>query len=513
MKIFEVEQLAEADKVTLEKQGITSEELMERAAGQVFEEIHSRLQGAKLPIKIFCGTGNNGGDGLVIARRLIEKDYNVSVFVVNYTDKRSDDFMANSRKLKEVTTNWPGVINKEEDFPRLSPRDFVIDAIFGIGLNRPLEGLVADVVRHINKRAEFVLAVDMPSGLFADKIPDEEDAVIRANFTLSFQAPKLVFFLPEAAEYVGDMQVLDIGLDKEFLADTEVSTYLVNKEEVLMRYKPRRSFSHKGDYGHCLVAGGSYGKIGSISLTGTAALRTGAGLVTFYAPRCGYEILQTVLPEAMVITDEGEKELRNISFDIEPDVICFGMGAGASENTLKACEQLLKDTEKPMVIDADGLNMLAKNRELLKILPENSVLTPHPGELKRLMGDWKDDFDKLEKAKSFSKEYKVILVIKGAHTITVAGDTLYVNNTGNPGMATAGSGDSLSGVIAGMISQGYDPEDAAVIGVYIHGRAGDIAAEELGYQGLIAGDINQNIGVAFLDLFKNNIGKVVINKD
>lgn len=507
MKIFDVEQLAEADKVTIERQGITSEELMERAAGRVFEEIHARLQGAQLPIKIFCGIGNNGGDGLVIARMLLEQGYNVTVYVVNYSDKRSDDFLSNYNKLKETSRNWPVIIREKDDFPALSPRDFVIDAIFGIGLNRPLEGLVADIVRHINDSAEFVLSVDMPSGLYSDKIPDKDEAVIHASYTLSFQSPKLVFFLPQAAKYVGDMQVLDIGLDKEFLSETAVNKYLVDRQEVMIRYRPRKTFSHKGNFGHSLIIGGSYGKIGSISLTGTAALRTGAGLVTFYAPSCGYEILQTVLPEAMVITDEGDKKLTNIAFDLEPDVICFGMGAGTSEETIKAYEQLLKRTSNPMVIDADGLNMLAKEKRLIKEVPSKSVLTPHPGELKRLIGEWQDDFDKLNKAKEFSKQHDLILVIKGAFTITVSGDNLFVNNSGNPGMATAGSGDSLSGVITAMISQGYDPETAAVFGVYIHGRAGDLAAEEQGYQGLIASDICKNIGPAFLDLFKKNIGE------
>lgn len=504
MKIFDVQQLAEADKVTIEKQDITSEQLMERAATQVFNEIHKRLQNDEVAIKIFCGIGNNGGDGLVIGRLLVEEGYNVTVYVVNYTNKRSPDFLANYDKFKQTNKMWPTLLKSEEDFPDLFSRDFVIDAIFGIGLNRPAEGWVAGLIEHINKSGAFVLAVDMPSGLFSDKIPTGEDAVIKANFTLSFQAPKLVFFLPQAAGYVGDMQVLDIGLDREFLSNASAVAQLINKKEALVLYKPRESFSHKGTYGHGLVIGGSYGKIGSISLSATAALRTGAGMVSIYAPACGYNILQTVLPEAMVITDSGEKELENIDFDLEPSVICFGMGAGTSENTLKTYERLLKTVKKPMVIDADGLNMLSKKKELLRLLPENSVLTPHPKELERLIGEWIDDFDKLEKAKKFSSDYGVILVLKDAHTITVSGNNLYVNNTGNPGMATAGAGDVLAGVVTGLISQGYEPLIAAVFGVYLHGKAGDIAAGKLSYEGTVAGDIVQNIGAAFLDLFKND---------
>jgi len=502
MKIFDVQQLAEADKVTIKKQGITSEMLMERAANLVYNEIHSRLQGAQLPIKIFCGIGNNGGDGLVVGRLLLEQNYNVTIYVVNYSNARSKDFLANYNKIKDISTTWPTLINGREDFPELSDEDFIIDAIFGIGLNRPLEDWVAQLVKHINKSRAFVVSIDMPSGLFADKTPSKKDAVIKAKFTLTFQAPKLVFFLPQVAEYLGDLQVLDIGLDREYLDKTSVKALLIDKQEAITFYIPRENFSHKGNYGHSLIIGGSYGKIGSISLTAIAALRSGAGLVTIYAPKCGYQILQTVLPEAMVLTDKHENELSKIEFEIKPDVICFGMGAGTSKITTIAFKELLEKTKDPMVIDADGLNILSKEKELLKQVPENSVLTPHPKELERLVGKWKDDFEKLEKARIFSKKYKLVLVIKGAHTITVSGDKLFVNNTGNPGMATAGSGDVLSGVITALISQGYEPAIAAVFGVYLHGRAGDISAEKLSYQGMISSDIAKNIGAAFLDLFK-----------
>ena len=505
MKIFDVKQFAEADKVTIEKEGITSEILMERAATLVFNEIHSRLQGAKISIKIFCGIGNNGGDGLVIGRLLIENGYNVTIYVVNYSNKRSEDFLANYEKIKEVASSWPILLTKKDNLPNLKKTDFIIDAIFGIGLNRSLDEWVGKLVKHINSSEAFILSVDMPSGLFSEKIPSENDAVIKANFTLSFQAPKLIFFLPQTPDFVGDLQILDIGLDWNFLHKAPAKARLIDKNEAIGLYIPRKKNSHKGDYGHSLIIGGSYGKIGSIALTGIAALRTGAGLVTFFSPKCGYQILQTVLPEAMVITDIDENELRNIKFDIEPDVICFGMGAGTSSVSLNAFKQLLQRTSNPMVIDADGLNMLSKEKELLKSVPKNSVLTPHPKELERLIGKWEDDFEKLEKAKKFTKKHKVILVIKGAFTFTISGDEMYINNTGNPGMATAGSGDVLSGVITGLISQKYHPLNAAVFGVYLHGRAGDILADEKSYQGMISGDIATNIGRAFLDLFKNDL--------
>ncbi|TBW29105.1 NAD(P)H-hydrate dehydratase [Gramella sp. KN1008] len=502
MKILSAEQLSEADKISIEKQKITSEELMERAATLVFDEIHKRLQGAPIPVKVFCGIGNNGGDGLVVARHLIQHGYEVTVFIVNYSDKRSDDFLANYEKLKKVSNDWPSLIKGEPDFPTLEPGDFVIDAIFGIGLNRPIEGWMADLVKLINQSQAFTLSVDMPSGLFSDKVPGEEDAVIEADYTLSFQAPKIVFFLPETMDYVGDLQIMDIGLDREFLADIPSKTFLINKDMVLPLYKQRRKNSHKGDYGHALIAGGSYGKIGSVLLTATAALKTGTGLCTVYIPKCGYEIVQTGLPEAMVLTDTENNLLSSYPEDFKADVICFGMGVGTAEKSVKALKSFLKASTSPMLIDADGLNILSKNIELLSLLPENSILTPHPGELKRLVGEWKDDFHKLELVKDFSKEHGVIVVLKGAHTFTINRDEIFINNSGNPGMATAGSGDVLSGIITSLIGQAYDPLVAAVLGVFIHGLSGDISAEKSGYESVLAGDIARNTGKAFQELLK-----------
>lgn len=504
MKIFNVKHLAEADKITIKKEGIASVELMERASTLVFKEIHKRLGNAQIPIKIFCGIGNNGGDGLVVGRLLLEEGYNVTIYVVNFTKERSGDFLINYNRLKENGFSWPVLLKSEDDFPELSPGDFIIDAIFGIGLNRPAEGWVANLIRYINNSNAFILSIDMPSGLFSTKIPAPQDAVIKANYTLTFQSPKLVFYLPKTAEFVGDMQVLDIGLDRDYLQSAPAQAFLVDKEEAVKLYIPRKTFSHKGDYGHSLIIGGSYGKIGSVFLTASAALRTGAGLVSIYSPECGYEILQGLLPEAMVITDEGEKELIKIEYDIEPDVVCLGMGAGTSQNTAAAFEELLKRQKNPVVIDADGLNIISKNKELLELLPPESVITPHPRELERLIGKWKNDFDKIKKAKKISLKYKIIIVMKDAHTLIVSGEELFVNNTGNPGMATAGAGDVLAGVITGLISQKYKPLQAAVLGTYLHGKAGDFAAARLSYQSMIAGDITANIGNAYLDLFTND---------
>ncbi len=500
MKILTAEQLSEADKISIEKQNITSEELMERAAKLVFHKIHSKLEGSDIPVKVFCGIGNNGGDGLVVARYLIEHDYNVKVFIVNYSDKRSDDFLANYDRLKDVTNDWPVLIRKADDFPEIGRGDFVVDAIFGIGLNRPIEGWMAELVDFLNDSGVFIVSVDMPSGLFSDQVPGKDAAVIQADLTLSFQAPKLVFYLPETMDYAGTVQILNIGLDQDFISDISSQTYLINRDNARNLYIPRRRNSHKGDYGHVLIAGGSYGKMGSVLLTAKAALRTGSGLCTLYIPNCGYEVIQTGLPEAMVITDENERSLGDCPADFETDVVCFGMGAGTGKSAVNSLNSFLDWQNSAMVIDADGLNILSKNKEFLKKIPENSVLTPHPGELKRLIGDWKDDFEKLEKAKKFSTRYKVILVIKGAHTFTIHNEYIYVNNSGNPGMATAGSGDVLSGVIASLIGQRYEPINAAILGVHLHGLAGDLLAETEGYEGVVAGDIAAAIGKSVLQL-------------
>lgn len=502
MKIFSKKQLQEADRVTQKNQQISSTELMERAATLVFNEIHASLQGVDTEIKIFCGVGNNGGDGLVVARLLKAENYRVKTFVVNYSDKRSEEFLHNYERIKEIDHDWPELLTENSDFPEISKNDFVIDAIFGIGLNRSMAGWVNELIEHINSSQAFVLSIDLPSGLFLDKAVSKKGQIIKASVTLTFQTPKLIFFLPETAAYVGNFHILDIGLDRQYLLDTETEGNLIGKEEAKPLYRPRKKFSHKGTYGHSLIIGGSYGKMGSVVLASKGAFKAGAGKVTALIPKCGYEILQTALPEAMVITSENENFLQHTNFDFEPEAICFGIGAGKKSETADAFREILKKTKKPMVIDADGLNILSENQEMLSLVPKYSILTPHPKELERLVGSWNDDFEKLEKVKTFSKKHAVIVVIKGAYTITIHGDKLFINNNGNPGMATAGSGDVLAGIITGLLSQGYDSLTASIFGVYLHGAAGDFAAAKNGVDSMIAGDILENMGNAYLNVFK-----------
>jgi hydroxyethylthiazole kinase-like uncharacterized protein yjeF len=312
----------------------------------------------------------------------------------------------------------------------------------------------------------------------------------------------LVFFLPETAKYTVQWEVLDIGIDRDFLINTPTEIDLIGKHEVLPIYKPRDKFSHKGQFGHAVIIGGSYGKIGAVTLACRSALSSGAGLVTACVPKCGYVPLQSAFPEAMVLTDSNESHISKIELNFEPTAIGVGVGMGTHKESVLALEEFLKENKTPLVIDADGLNILSKNKALLKLLPANTVLTPHPKEMERLIGSWKDDFDKLEKVKAFSKKHNVIIVVKGANTITISIDKLYINSTGNPGLATAGTGDVLTGIITGLISQGYDPLAASVFGVYLHGKAADIAVEDLGYQSLIASHIIEALGEAYISLFE-----------
>jgi len=502
MKIFSSVQIRAIEAATLKQQDSSALALMERAGTAVFNLIHQRLQGAPLPIHVFCGIGNNGGDGLVVSRLLLDHGYKVKTYIVNFSDKRSPGFLENYDQLMKVSKDWPAQLKSEEDFPKLSSEDMVIDAILGIGLNKPLVAWVSNLIKHINKVRAFTLAIDIPSGLYLDKGPEDADAVIYANTTLTFEVPKLVFFLPKTGIYTQDLEVISIGLDLETLQQTKAQASLIGKQEVLPIYRPREKYKHKGDYGHALLIGGSYGMVGSMILATKAVLRIGAGLVTSLVPKCGYIPLQTAIPEAMVLPAMEETLLTTFDYELKPTVVGIGPGLGTAQETVQAFEAFLKKNQQPLVIDADGLNILASHPKILELLPSQTILTPHAKELERLIGVWNDDFDKIEKVKVFSKKYDCIVVIKGANTITVAGDDLYVNTTGNPGMATAGSGDVLLGVLTGLIAQGYDPLQATIFGVYLHGSAGDLSVQGRGYQSVLASDMVTHLGPSYLELFK-----------
>lgn len=499
MKILSGEQVRAADAHTIASQKISSDELMERAGQALFEWLHAQLNGSPVSFIILCGIGNNGGDGLVLARHLVEHGYEIQVYVVNYSDKRSEDFLINLDRLKDRKI-WPQILKEDSLFPDIPEGSILIDAIFGTGLNRKPDPWVSRLIQHINSCKATVVSVDIPSGMFTDRNSDENH-VVHAGYVLTFQSPKLVFFLPSTGPFCGEWVSLDIGLDEAYLAQLDTEYVLVEFALVRSLYRFRNKFTHKGTYGHAVVIGGSYGKIGAVQLSARACLSSGSGLVTVFIPECGYSSMQGSLPEIMVLTDRDDRHITGINLPFQPAAVGIGMGMGTSERSSEAFAAFLKGNSAPLVVDADGLNILSRNNALLKLLPPQTILSPHPGELERLIGPWKDDFEKLEKAREFTRKYDLVLIIKGAHTLVLNKDKGYVNSTGNPGMATAGSGDVLTGVITGILSQGYPPLHAALMGVYLHGRAGDICLLSGSMESLTASEIIANLGNAFREYY------------
>ena len=504
MEILTGKQIYEVDKATVKSQGISSLELMERAGTVCFNWVHSKLQGNPVKVLVFCGIGNNGGDGLVIARHLHQYGYNVHCYVVNFSKKRTEGFLSNFEKLKNAGV-WPAVINGTDDFPEITPQDVVIDAIMGIGISRNIQGFTIDLIKHINKPKSYTLSIDLPSGLFPDKSFNKGTAIIEASHTLTFQRPKIALLLPENEPYIYTWETIDIGLDEAFIASMKkIENFLIEKEDVQEIYLPRDKFTHKGTYGHALIIGGSLGKIGAVTLASKGALKVGSGLVTAYIPKCGYEILQISIPEVMVEVD-AENELEYFNYKSNPTVIGIGIGIGISEKTANGFAKFLNANKLPLIIDADGINIIANDKELLKLLPENTILTPHPKEFERLVGKWKNDFDKLKKLKEFTVNHKVIVILKGANTVIAQGENLYFNTTGNPALSSAGTGDVLTGMVTGLMAQGYDALNAAIMGVYLHGRTADLAIESTGVESFTASMIFDYIGKSYLDLFVEEI--------
>ncbi len=496
MKILSTEQVRSLDQYTIQHEPIRSIDLMERASAVVTDLLTERVNTHE-QVMVFCGMGNNGGDGLAVARQLMERGYlHVSTFVVRHSPKASDDFSVNEERLKSIS----GLRYIETDFqiPLIPNHCVVVDAIFGSGLSRPVTGISAAVIQKINEADATIYSIDMPSGMYGDQVNAETDEVIAADLAYTFHCPKLTFLLPCSSRYLCDFEVLDIGLDK-VCAETFPSPYhYLTPSFIRTILKTRNRFSHKGTYGHALMAAGSYGKVGAAVLSVKAALRSGAGLVSAYVPGCAYEILQNTAPEAMVITDAAANELSQAPDLSKFSAIGIGPGIGISAKAKAFLRGALEQTIKACVLDADALNILSENKEWLKQLPPNTVLTPHPGEFKRLVGEWRDDLDKLKLQSEFAARYQVVLVLKGAHTtIALPDGRIYFNATGNPGMAKGGSGDVLTGIITSLLAQGYSASKAAQIGVWVHGMAGDFAATYRSQIGMSASDIIRYLPKAF----------------
>ncbi|MBN8825218.1 MULTISPECIES: NAD(P)H-hydrate dehydratase [unclassified Spirosoma] len=498
MKILNVNQIRELDQSTIEHEPIAPINLMERAS-LAFVDWFARQFPNTTPTKLFCGLGNNGGDGLAIARLLLERNYPIEVYVVRYAPRESDDFMHNHRRLK-LLVETIHYVEHTQDIPALRHNEVLIDAILGSGLSRPTEGIVKSVIESINRSPATVVSVDIASGLFADQPNEATDTIIEPDYTITFQLPKLAFMLPANGKFVGDWHIVDIRLRKRYIDLAPTPYYFTQPQDARLLLRKRERYSNKGSFGHALLIAGSYGKIGAAVLAAKACLRSGVGLLTVQIPRCGYDVLQTAVPEAMCRPDGGANVLtgtldRGISeigslTPADYATVGVGPGIGKAPETLDMLKGLLRSIKKPMVLDADALNLIAENRELLKHIPKNSILTPHPKEFERLTKKWENDYEKLDILRDFAKQHRVVVVLKGAFSAiaTPEGD-IHFNSTGNPGLSTGGTGDVLTGVLTALLAQNYDSVEAAVLGVFAHGLAGDRVARQRGPIGMTASDV------------------------
>ena len=508
MKLLSAAQIRQLDQATIAEQRTTSTALMERAATALAGWLHRRYTPAEAgEILLLCGPGNNGGDGLALARLLYLGGYAVRLALLPAA-RYADDYEYNHHVLPKVI---PIIELDEKQLPAIEPGTLVIDALFGTGLSRPLAGLAAAVVQHLNAAQARVVAVDLPSGLLADAPqPDPTAPVVRAQHTISFGLPKLAFLLPQNAEFVGEWHVVDIGLSPGFVAQAATPWYLTRMpgtggfEAALAVRQPdvtlprRAKFAYKNTFGHALLLAGSRGKIGAAVLSAGACLRGGVGLLTVRVPAEGYAIMQTTRPEAMCLPDPQPAFISELPELKDYQAIGIGPGLGQHEASRVVLEQLLRTAQVPLVLDADALNLLGAHRELLDLLPENTVLTPHIGEFTRLTEKARDDYHRLDLLREFAQKHRCVVVLKGAYTAVAAPDgQVYFNTTGNPGMGTGGSGDVLTGLVLALRAHAqFDALTAARLAVLAHGHAGDLAAAETGEAGLIAGDLVAHIGPA-----------------
>lgn len=499
MKLFTNEQIRAIDRYTIETEGVAPAELIERVAEGIVDEITARWRPTK-PTIIFAGPGNNGADALATARLLVAEGFAPQVYLFNIGgNKLSADCSAARDHLlatvpgldfHEVTTSFKP--------PELNSNYLIIDGLFGSGLREELQGGFKALVQYINEENATVVSIDLPSGMFSDWNPQLVNRnTIHATLTLAIQYPRICFFLPDNADLIGEWKVIDIGLSEKAAAQTPVEFCLIEKRDVHRRLRHRKEFASKADFGSAVLYAGSYGMMCAAVLAARGAMRAGVGKLTVTAPKCGYSILQTAVPEAMYRHNRGELNIVEIHPDRDFSAIAAGPGMGTNEMTVKALEDFLAAINQPVILDADALNCMAKRPSLLDVIPPKTVITPHVGEFDRLFGENRSSEERLKKAIEMAKFYNIIIVLKGHYTATVRPTgTVYFNSTGNPGMATAGAGDVLTGVIAAFMAQGYCPEHAATIGVYVHGLAGDLAASELGEFGMTATDIASNVGRA-----------------
>ena len=508
MKILTASQFKQIDAYTIEHEPISSIDLMERAATALADQITARWS-ASPPVKVFAGPGNNGGDALALARLLSQRGRKVSVWLFNIKNSStlSEDCETNRKRLSECADVELNEVVTSFSPPQLDTDDLVIDGLFGIGLARPLNGGFAEVVKYINSSNSTVVSIDVPSGLMCeDNSYNVMNHIVKADVTYTFHRPKLAYFFADMYQYVGEWHVLDIG-ETEVIHDNDGNDLIptpfstTDEDYVTSRMRIRPRFAHKGTMGHVALVAGKRGMAGCAILSTRACLRCGAGKITVHTPYRNNSILQIAIPEAIVQLDK-DGDSFTTTFDANGfDALGIGPGIGTSSETAQAFIEQLRLTRSPIVIDADGLNILGSHRGWIQQLPRQCILTPHKKELFGLISNTRNDYEELERTRELAVHQQIYIIIKGAYSAVCTPEgTCYFNTTGNPGMATAGSGDVLTGVILSLLGQGYSNEEACRMGVYIHGLAGDIAAERLGEDSVMASDIIDALPAAFMRL-------------
>ena len=464
-------QIREADAYTITHEPIASIDLMERASKAFVGWFVNHFPEKKKTISVYCGTGNNGGDGLAIARMLDQHGYEkVGVKIARFSDRSTDDFNSNLERLR--STSVPvRELQAGEEFDSENA-EIIIGALLGTGLNKPLSGDFERLVNYLNSLERTVVSVDVPAGLFSDGEVPKGAVALRSDLVITFQQPKINFLLPESGPFVKCWEAVNIGINGKFIHSLNSPYQLVEEKDIRSKLKPRQRFTNKGTYGHALIIAGQPETMGAALLASSACAYAGSGLTTACVPKSGLTALNSYHPEVMAIVCE-ESELPEIEWT-KFNTIAIGPGLGKDEGALTLFAEVLKNYDRPMVIDADALNMLSENPGLWKHVPEGSVLTPHMKEFDRLFGEHQNWWQRLQTAREKAKEYQVNIVLKNDYTITITpGDKLYFNSTSNAAMASGGMGDVLTGIIAALLAQKYSPEDACIIGNYIHGKAGD----------------------------------------
>lgn len=496
LPILNAGQMRSLDAHTIATEPILSIDLMERAAGRCAQWITDSLRNGafgpsqEISFLVLAGMGNNGGDGLVVARLLHGSGVPVRVVRIEYRAETTPDNGANWERLLELGV--PCISGRELSDDAIGESDVVIDALFGTGLSAPVPNAVASAISSVRASGRPVVAIDMPSGLFSeDNSSNDPDRIIRAHWTLTFQVPKLAMLLPENAPYVGAWELIPIGADMDHCRSLATSYWMTQENDVVGMLRPRPRFGHKGTFGHALLVAGSKGRYGAAVLATRAALRSGVGLVTAHVPAGALVILQTACPEAMCTLAEHMDRVDSLPELGSFSGIGLGPGLGSDGDTALVLKRIIQDASGPLVLDADALNILSENPTWITFLPATSILTPHPKEFDRLEGSTAlNGYHRLERARELARKWGVIIVLKGAYTaVCVPGGQVYFNSTGNPGMAKGGSGDALTGVLTGLLAQGYPPMEAALLGVHVHGLAGDLAALHVGMDGMTAGDL------------------------